>query len=101
MYLLISKDTTIKGIRINGVEYKISQFADDTTVILDGTRASLSAALHALEMFRSMSGLTINAEKTNLIWIGKKRYSQEKLLVGKKTCVGTNQIHSLGDSLFC
>ena len=62
----------MKGIYVNGIEHKITQFADDTTLILDGSKDSLIAALNVLEVFGSISGLQINAEKTKLIWIGKK-----------------------------
>ena len=36
----------MKGIYVNGIEHKITQFADDTTLILDGSKDSLIAALN-------------------------------------------------------
>ena len=75
MFLLIMNEPTLKGIKINGTEFKITQFADDTTLILDGSKQSLLAALNVLEIFGSVSGVKINTDKTNLVWIGKKRYS--------------------------
>ena len=44
MFLLIMNEPTLKGIKINGTEFKITQFADDTTLILDGSKQSLLAA---------------------------------------------------------
>ena len=79
LYLMIVNNKDIKGIFIDGREYKLTQFADDTTLILNGTKKSLNAALNTLAMFGSFSGLTINADKTKIIWIGKKSYSSEKL----------------------
>ena len=38
MYLLINNDSSIKGIFINKTEYKISQYADDTTLTLNGSK---------------------------------------------------------------
>ena len=67
MYLLIKNDALIKGIFINKAEYNISQYADDTTLILNGSKESLLAALNVLETFGSMSGLQINTDKTKLI----------------------------------
>ena len=37
----IRKNTSIKGISVNDVEIKLSQYADDTTLILDGSDESL------------------------------------------------------------
>ena len=61
---------TIKGININGNEFKLSQYADDTQIFLDGTEDSLKEALEILNSFYIMSGLRINVEKTRAIWIG-------------------------------
>ena len=47
----------MKGIYVNGIEHKITQFADDTTLILDGSKDSLIAVLNVLEIFGSISGL--------------------------------------------
>ena len=44
-----------------------------TTLILDGTKGSLQAALNILELFGNLSGLKMNADKTKLIWIGSKK----------------------------
>ena len=78
--LLIVNKSDIRGITIKDFEFKISQFADDTTLILDGSRKSLLAALNILELFGTLSGLKINSDKTKVIWIGKKKYSQENLI---------------------
>ena len=82
MFLLIVNDKNLKGISVNGNEFKISQFADDATLILDGSRSTLLAALNVLEVFGNMSGLKVNMDKTKLVWIGKKRHSKDKLDVG-------------------
>ena len=78
LYQMIHNNKNVKGIRVGGFEYKISQFADDTTIFLDGTKSSLQAALNILEVFGNYSGLRINTDKTKIIWIGKKRYSKIK-----------------------
>jgi hypothetical protein len=41
-------------------EHEISQFADDTSVILDGSEESLNETLLELEWFKKISGLKIN-----------------------------------------
>jgi len=57
----------IKGISVNNSEIKISQYADDTTFILNGTSESLSATLQTIETFSSMSGLRLNSRKTEAL----------------------------------
>ena len=47
----VHKNTIVKGIDIHGYEVKISQFADDTTIFLDGSQSCLQAALNILEKF--------------------------------------------------
>ena len=69
---LIIQNPVIKGIFVNGTEFKITQYADDTTLFLDGSQSSLTAALNTLELFGSFSGLRMNTKKTKVIWIGKK-----------------------------
>ena len=68
---MIKYNNNIKGILIGENEFKITQFADDTTLFLDGSQLSLQHTLNAIEIFLSFSGLKINTTKTKL-WIGKK-----------------------------
>jgi len=53
----------IKGIFVNQNEIQISQHADDTTLILDGSKESLTLSLQVLERFRTVSGLKLNNKK--------------------------------------
>ena len=68
--LMIRNDENVKGIKINGKEYKLSQYADDTQLFLDGSELSLHSALSILKKYYYMSGLNINLEKTRAVWIG-------------------------------
>jgi hypothetical protein len=77
--LLIKGNKSIKGITIGSLVYKIVQYADDTTLVLDGSVSDLQSAIDTLEIFESISGLKINSSKTKLIWIGKEKYSNKKL----------------------
>ena len=49
---------------INNIEYLVSQYSDDTTVLLDGTERSLRNTLTVLNCYASISGLHINIDKT-------------------------------------
>ena len=75
--ILLKNNKDIKGIVINDKEHVISQFADDTTLILDGSRKSLISALETLEYYAQISGLRINNSKTKIIWLGSKKHSKE------------------------
>ena len=55
--ILILNNQRIKGIFCSSTEIKLSQFADDTVLILDGTSQSLQAALNVLQVFGSLAGL--------------------------------------------
>ena len=55
---------------MKNTEIKISQYADDTTLILDGSQKSLSEALKVLKKFSKASGLRLNSKKTEALWIG-------------------------------
>ena len=76
---MLRKNINIKGIVINNIEMKISQYADDTQILLDGTEQSLRESLQILKFFNNLSGLKINEEKTRAIWIGAKSNSNVKL----------------------
>jgi hypothetical protein len=45
------------------IEHKLSQFADDTSLILDGSEKSLNEALLELDWYAKLSGLNINFTK--------------------------------------
>ena len=60
-------------------EIKLSQYADYTTLILDGSQETLEASLDVIEKFSKISGLRLNNKKTEALWIGSKARSSERL----------------------
>ena len=58
----------------------MTQFAHDTTLMLEGTPNSLTGSLNTLEVLGTMSGLKMNTEKNKVIWIGRKKFSKDKLV---------------------
>ena len=77
--IMIRNDPKIKGITVGSKESKLSQYADDTSIILDGTAESLRNTLRVLKFYAEISGLKINIDKTKVVWIGSKRKSTEKI----------------------
>ena len=60
---------------IEYAEFRISQYADDTTIFLNGSRESFFATLEVLESFGQLSGLRENYEKPKAMWIGTYRHN--------------------------
>ena len=65
-------------------------------MILNGEYGSLQAALNTVEIFGNYSGLIINTDKTQVVWIGKKRGTKDKLNVDKKLSWGSTSFNLLG-----
>ena len=75
---LIQFNPNITGLKIKNIEFRLTQFADDTTLILDGSQHSLQSALNTLEIYGNLSGLKMNKEKTKVIWIRRKNIPKIK-----------------------
>ena len=75
--LMVRSNNGIKGIEVDGVEFNLTQFADDTTIFLDGSENSLKAATATLDFFARLSGLKINLSKTKAVWIGPRKFCGE------------------------
>ena len=94
--ILIKLNPDIVGLKLFSHYYNITQFADDTTLILDGSQRSLQAALNTLEIFGNYSGLKMNKEKTKVIWIGRKKHSKDKLKITEKLDWSKTEFKLLG-----
>ena len=77
---MIRQDRNIKGYKIKGLDITISQYADDTSLFLDGSERSLKHCLNALQEFARYSGLNINQGKTKAKWFGCPRPPEETML---------------------
>lgn len=62
----------IRGLTIGDTVIKTTSYADDVTLILDGSDESLKACLNVFEEFKKVSGLGLNHEKTKALWVGKE-----------------------------
>ena len=66
----IRNNSKIEGIKMGDNEHKLSQFADDTTLILLARRESFREAMSTFRIFEAISGLKINYDKTEVLRIG-------------------------------
>ena len=60
----LQKDPTIRGIQVGQKEIKITQYADDTMVLVRDLD-SVSQLLKFLNSFKNISGLEVNKQKTD------------------------------------
>ena len=67
----IRRDDSIRGIPIPGVnkQSKVSQYADDTTLIL-ADNYSITQSFNLINIFERGSGSRLNAQKTEGLWLG-------------------------------
>ena len=65
------ENPNIKGIKINNSEVKITQLADDMTLILTNIN-SLQLCINIINLFYQASGLKLNSSKTEVFAIGRK-----------------------------
>ena len=72
----IRQDKEIRGVKLFQKELKISQFADNTTLLISN-RNSVRRALNVLENFGNLSGLRLNSSKTKAMWLGPWRHCKE------------------------
>ena len=86
----------IKGICVLDSECKISQYADDTTLILDGSEKSMQKSFSLLDSFASISGLRINYEKTEALWIGAMRFQRRKIAACQNISWPSHKVKALG-----
>ena len=65
----VKQDSEVLGIQVKGKEIKICQYADDTTCFVRN-KTSIDKLLMILDNFGKCSGLKINTEKTEAMWLG-------------------------------
>ena len=63
----------MRGIRVHNVDMLTLQYADDTTLFLNGDLRSLNYAVRILKWYEKISGLAINNDKTKVVKIGALR----------------------------
>ena len=91
--LKLRHDPDFKGIILpTSREARLTQFADDTTVI-SSTVASLKTSLQIINSFGTLSGLNLNKSKTKIMWIGSQKGNEDRIMGFKSI---TEPIKALG-----
>ena len=73
----IRQNREIQGIQIFEKEFKISQFADDTSLLCSSCE-SVKNAIQVLNNFGAVSGLRLNPSKTKALWLGPWRHKVDE-----------------------
>ena len=92
----IRANSHIKGVAVNNTEIKISQHADDNTLIFNVEQESLCAVINTIDNFDYAPGLKLNDKKTEALWIGLNVGKNEKLLPEKSLKWPENKVKVLG-----
>ena len=90
----VRNNKNIRGFSLGNDEVKVSQYADDATLTLDGSEKSLTPAIQILDDFGKISGLKLNDSKTEALWIGSKIEHEQILFSGKKFIISGQNIKS-------
>ena len=76
---MVRSNKSICGFKILDERILLSKFADDITLFfffVDGKRESLHACIRKLQNVASLSGLSMNFEKTMVEWTGSREHPQ-------------------------
>ena len=82
--------------KIGTTDCKLSQYADDTTMISDGSELSFSETLNLFDKFSNISGLKVNYEKTEALWIGSCKSSSRIIASKKSISWAERKVYALG-----
>ena len=77
---MVRKNPNIKGISLGVTEVKISQYADDTSLFLDGSKESFEYCIKTILEYAKYSGLNMNFEKTKVICLGTLKNNDIKYM---------------------
>ena len=82
MALRLRENENINGIKVKIDDkahiIKISQLADDTTLFMS-SKTDIVLAMNEIEIFESFSGVILNRNNTEGIWIGKLKNFKDKI----------------------
>ena len=73
----VRQEQSVKGLNIFGNEFKISQFANDTSALCDSL-SSVKNLIGIVDEFGKFSGLKLNTSKTKAIWLGPWRDREDE-----------------------
>ena len=94
--VLIRNNKNIKWIQMNNTTFVISQYADDISILLDGTIRSLENYMKILKLYVSACGLCMYMEQTKMVWVGSEKGSNRRFCEGYKLFWESEEFTVLG-----
>ena len=73
----MKQNENVKGISVSNTESKLLQYADDSTLTLMDSQ-SISYALHEIKIFTDATGLKLNVNKSEGLWLGNLKQNKLK-----------------------
>ena len=96
MAILLKSQTNIAGISVDDIAYVLGQYADDADIYSKFKQQSLDTIFLCLEHFKSMSGFSVNYDKTSIYRICALEKS-DATLISQRAVSWTNEpINVLG-----
>ena len=92
----LRSDDRLEGIPIKEIRFLLGQYADDLDSYLKGKSEVLSALFENLEWFYSISGFSVNYDKTSIYRFASLRSSNAVFYVEKELFWTNNPINILG-----
>ena len=68
----LKNNPQVSGVAITGSEYLLSQYADDSALILGDEHNSFGQALNIFDCFSVCAGLRVSLDKTEAIYVGSR-----------------------------
>jgi len=77
---LLRNNNNIHGIKIENINFLVSQYADDTLITLKYSEENLKAIIKVFELYAKLSGLKVNYNKSLIMPLGRIKYNYEVLV---------------------
>ena len=87
----VIKNQDINGTNTNDKKFKTSLFADDASFIMDGSRKSFDTLIYIMDSFTKISGLNLNAKKSQVLHIGPLKSKHTELMKHRKFSWNSNE----------
>ena len=93
---LLRQNKDIQGFKLFDKHVKLTAYADDVTIFMDGTQKDLATTCSVLDSFNKISGLKVNYEKSAILRIGTLRNTQVRYCTERRFAWTSKGTKTLG-----
>ena len=94
--VLLKNNNRIQGLQFEGQNFLISQYADDTIILIEYCEETLREVINTLNIFSRYSGLKINYDKCQILPLGRIKHVFDRIPPECKIEWTQGPIRSLG-----